>query len=263
MMITKKELLEQMLAFKENATEQYSLPILTIIATESTVEDAYFLIGQNSSDCKYQYDGIAYREDLYDVLIALGLEDGDAYGIMERVRKGMAQRINFDEFNISLALRDWCLGVRYLPSRKIVHEAINEIANQNDDCEEEFHDALLETLPEYTYSPMTFIGTMEQLDGIRNKVFALSKKKDLQIEEETDFEIRTCDKEFDGVKIITITGDSLCYPPQADIIYKVVLDMILNRMPMVALVENECSYSAIEGRLRALLWSGVVCQMKK
>ena len=131
-MITKQQLIQLMSDFKKNVKKQYSLPIPTIIVTESTVEAAYFLIGRNSSDCKYYYDGVAYREDLYDVLVSFGLTRDDAYGIMQKVRKGIAQRINFDEFNISPALRDWCLGVRYLPSRKIVIDALeNDLGGKN------------------------------------------------------------------------------------------------------------------------------------
>ena len=90
-MITKQELMQLMSNFKKKAKEQEFLLMPTLIMTESTIEDAYYLIGRNSSDCKYDYDGISYREDLYDTFVSFGLSYDDAYDLLEKVRKEMAK----------------------------------------------------------------------------------------------------------------------------------------------------------------------------
>lgn len=259
-MVTKQEVIQLMSRFKENLKGQYYLLIPTIIMTASTIEAAYSQIGRNSSDCKYFYDGIAYREDLYDILISFGISCDDAYRIMQNVRKGIAEMINFDGFSISPALKDWCLGVQYLPSREIVIDALKERINQIEYNDADFREALLETLPEYKYTPMTFIGTIKELQRIKKKIFELKKSKNFLIKENEDFSFMDYDIDYKTVRILTLTTHSLCNLPRGEIIYTSLCDMITSGIPIVALIEVDCYYT-LEERLKALLQQGVVCEM--
>lgn len=126
-MLSKQETFYQIGNFKKNAKGCYSLTIPSIIASTQTIEEAYMQIGRNAADCLCFYDSIAYREDLYDVLSSYGLPPADALNIMQKVRKGLASRVKFDDYPIPQTLKNWCQGVRYLPSRKIVITAIAEI----------------------------------------------------------------------------------------------------------------------------------------
>ncbi len=259
-MISKQDLIQQMEEFRKIAKGDYYLPIPKTIVSVPTIEEAYLQIGRNSSDCAYYYDGIAYREDLYDILILCGMSHDDAYGIMQKVRKGLSCRINFEGYPIPQKLKDWCLGVRYLPSREIVTIALAERVNRIADNEEEFRIALLNTLPEYKYTPMMFIGATDELFSIRKEIYELSDIKGFLVEEDDEYLVKTYDIENKPVRIITITKENRQWLPTQDVIYEVLSNMISSGIPVVALIEHDC-YVSLEERTKALLHYGVVCEI--
>ena len=260
--ITKQEILQQISCFRESSAGQYFMPIPKTIIAATNPESAYFEIGRNASDCKFYYEGVAYREDLYDLLISLEVPHNEAYGIMERVRKGIGHRVDFNVLNIPQALKAWCLSVRYLPSRRMIVEALEERINNISDNDVAFRKALLDTLPKYRYTPMVFVGNIDVLDDIRKKVFDISKKKAFSVENETTFEVRTYDIDYCAVKLITIYKHNLNELPSSEEIYLSVCDMIENGVPIVALIEDDCYQTVIEERLKAILRWGVVCHIK-
>ena len=259
-MISKQEIIRQMNNFRQNAQGSYYLPIPSTIVSLSTVEEAYLQIGRNASDCKCYYDDIAYREDLYDVLTSSGLTHDDAYSIMQRVRKGLAEKVDFEYYHISQRLKDWCRGVRYLPSREIITTALAERVSKIADNEAAFREALLDTLPEYKYTPMTFISSNDALFDISKSVYALGNSKGFHVEEEVEFQIRDYDVEYKPVKIIAITKHNQSFLPPRNVIYTGLEDMISSGVAIVALIESSC-YAELEERTKALLHRGVVCDI--
>lgn len=258
--MSKQDIIQQIELFKANAEGNYFLPIPTIICSMPTIEEAYLQIGRNASDCKYYYDGLAYREDLYDLFLSLGLPHDDAFSIMQKVRKGLAEKVCFENYSIPQKLSDWCLGVRYLPSREIVTSALTERVNKIADNEKEFRAALLDTLPEYKYTPMTFIGSNDVILDISRRVYELGNLKGFRVEEEAEFQIRDYDIDYRLVKIITITGHKQASIPQQDVIYACMCDLISSGIPIVALIDKD-SMVILEERIRALLHRGVVCEI--
>jgi len=259
-MISKKEIIRQMNNFKKSAHGSYFLSIPTTIVSLPTVEEAYLQIGRAASDCKCYYDDIAYREDLFDVLTSYGLSHDDAYSIMQRVRKGLAEKVCFENYSLPQGLKEWCRGVRYLPSREIITTALAEQVNKIADNETEFREALLDTLPEYKYTPMTFIGPSSALLDISKRVYALGISKGFQVEEDVEFQVRDYDVEFKPVKIIAITKQNQPFLPPQKVIYTGLEDMISSGIAIVALIENNC-YVELEERTKALLHRGVVCEI--
>lgn len=246
--------------FKRSAHGSYYLPIPTTIVSLPTVEEAYLQIGRDASDCKCYYDDIAYREDLYDVLTSHGLSHDDAYSIMQRVRKGLAEKVCFETYSLPQGLKEWCRGVRYLPSREIITAALAERVNKIADNEAAFREALLDTLPEYKYTPMTFIGPGNALLDISKRVYELGNSKGFHIEEEVEFQIRDYDIDHMPVKIIAMTKHNQPLFPPRDVIYTGLEDMISSGIAIVALVESNC-YVELEERTKALLHRGVVCEI--
>lgn len=258
-MINKQDIIQQIKRFKENAKGRYFLPIPTTIVSMPTVEDAYLQIGRNASDCKSYYDDIAYREDLYDILSSYGLLHDDAFSVMQTVRKGRSRFVRFDDYPIPNELKEWCMGVKYLPSREIVATALADRVNRISDDESLFREALLDTLPEDTYTPMTFIGATDELIDIKKRIYDLSKSKKFYVEEETKFQINDYDIENIPVKIVPITRQTQSLLPPQDVMCEALSKMIL-RIPIVILIENKC-YTTFEEKILNLLDIGIVCKI--
>lgn len=131
-MITKQEAIDAILSFRNSKRAFASTPIQNIMLNADTAEKAYLQIGRGSSDCMSEYNDIAFREDLYDLLIAQGFDEKIADRIMLRVRTGLAHKLNFEELSIDSSLKNWCLGVRYLPPRKIIVDQIPNYLTKED-----------------------------------------------------------------------------------------------------------------------------------
>lgn len=116
-----------------------------------------------------------------------------------------------------------------------------------------YYSTLLDTLPRHQYSPLTFIGSNEELDNIHQKIACLSIEKDFKINDLT---------ERNTVKIIMLNNENGELLENPDTIYESVCKWIKNEIAIVALVESKCFNSIIEERLRARLLSGVVCSIK-
>ena len=258
--ITKAEVLQRICNFKENANGHYFLPIPYTITSKSSIVDAYLEIGRGSTDCEFYYDGIAFREDLYDLLISFGISDSTAYGVMERVRKGLGNKVDFDNLPVPQLLKEWCLSVKYLPSRRIVLEALSEKVNNIADKEAAFREALLDTLPRYKYTPMTFIGSIEALNDIKKKIYEIGKKKKFLVDEE-DFETRNILQNQCAVNLVTICRQDLRNSSSSDDFYISLCKIIEDGIPLVILVERDFNYVEIEKRIKSLLCRGVVCQI--
>ena len=91
-------------------------------------EEEYIKLGELLSEADSSFDGISFREDCYDYLMANGFDEKEAFDLVEVIRKG---QYRFEKHQIKSdklpdEFHEWAKGVKYLPSRKVLKDMFDK-----------------------------------------------------------------------------------------------------------------------------------------
>lgn len=126
-----------------------------------------------------------------------------------------------------------------------------------DDCK--FAYALLDTLPDNTYCPITFVVNDSEMDRFVEKIEKKLSEKQIDI---TRFDNLNQEITQSEVVLLTLSVTNKEVLSEPDLLYRQFGLLILAKTPSVAVVTKSVLETALEGRMKALLFYGVAHEMK-